>query len=88
MPEIKDAEQATAVAVGFLKSYYPISQKPLNASFEKGRLNSENKWVVEVDVGAFYPRIATVTVQASTGTILTYQVERAEASLPPPLPKD
>lgn len=84
MPEIKDAEQATAVAVGFLKSYYPISQKPLSASFEKGRIVAEDKWVVEVDVGAFYPRVANVNVQARTGTILNYQVERAEAS--PPLP--
>ena len=84
MPEIKNAEQATAVAVGFLKSYYPISQSPLSAKFQKGRVVAENKWVVEVDVGAFYPRIATVTLDSHTGTILYYEVERSEALPPPP----
>ncbi len=84
MPEIKNAEEATAVAVAFLKSYYPISQKPLSAKLEKGLFAESNTWVVEVDVGAFYARIATVTIESSTGTILHYQVERSEALPPPP----
>ncbi|MBM3942315.1 MAG: hypothetical protein FJ316_05230 [SAR202 cluster bacterium] len=84
MPEVTNAEQATAVAVAFLKSYYPISQKPLSARFQKGRVVAEDAWVIEVDVGAFYPRIATVTVNARTGTIPHYEVERSEALPPSP----
>ena len=80
MPEIeKSAEQATEIAVEFLKGYYPVSHKPLSARFQKGRVVAEDKWVVEVDVGTFYPRVATVTIAARSGKILTYEVERSES---------
>lgn len=73
MPKIESADQATEIAVGFLKKYYQILQRPLSAKPEQG------KWVVEVDVGAFFTIVAKVTIDAATGTILDYRV-------PPPVP--
>jgi hypothetical protein len=71
---IESAEQATEIAVDFLKKYYQILQKPLSARLEQG------KWTVEVDVGVFHTLAARVIIDASTGRILTYEVP------PPPFP--
>ena len=68
MPKVESDTQATDIAVEFLKKYYQISQRPLNATQEKG------KWTVEVDVGAFVERVARVTIDAETGDIASYAV--------------
>ena len=79
MPKIESANHATEVAVEFLKEYYKILQRPLSAKLEK------EKWVVEVDVGAFFPRVAKVIINAESGTILDYEV--GPTTFPsPPLP--
>ena len=74
MPNVDSADQATDIAVGFLKEHYQISQRPLSAKLEQG------KWVVEVDVGRFLTAVAKVTINSDTGTIMEYQV------LPPQRP--
>ncbi len=79
MPKIESADQATGIAVGFLKTYYEILQRPLSAKLDQGN------WIVEVDVGPFFPKIAKVTIEAETGTILDYQVPPSPSS-PPAVP--
>jgi hypothetical protein len=74
MGNVESAEQATEIAVDFLKKYYQILQKPLSARLEEG------KWIVEVDVGVFHTIAARVVIEADTGKILTYDVP------PPPFP--
>ena len=68
MPKVDSADQATEIAVDFLKKYYQILQRPLSAKLENG------KWIVEVDIGPFLTKVAKVTVDAETGIILDYQV--------------
>ena len=70
MTKVISADQATDIAVGFLKNHYQISQRPLSAKLDQG------KWAVEVDVGAFYPVVARVTIDPDTGTILDYLVQQ------------
>ena len=79
MAKIDSADQATEIAVAFLKKHYQILHKPLSAKLEQG------KWVVEVDVGLFFTLIAKVTVDGATGTILDYHVP--PPPFPPPLPR-
>lgn len=76
MSNIESAEQATEIAVDFLKKYYQILQKPLSAKLEQGQ------WIVEVDVGVFHTIAARVVIDAETGKILTYVVP------PPPFPPE
>lgn len=79
MPKVESADQATDIAVDFLKRYYKVLQKPLRASLDDG------KWLVEVDVGLFFIVVAKVTVDAGTGAITDYQVP--PPTFPPPLPR-
>ena len=44
MSEVEFADQATEIAVNFLKEHYQIRQRPLKARKDDG------KWLVEVDV--------------------------------------
>ena len=69
MPKVEAADQATDIAVGFLKNHYRISQRPISARRDNG------KRVVEVDVGPFFPVVAKVTIDPDTGVILDYQVQ-------------
>ena len=79
MPKIESASQATEVAVEFIKEYYKIMQRPLSAKLE------QEKSVVGVDVGPFFPKVAKVVIDAKHGTILGYEV--GHTTLPtPPLP--
>jgi len=79
MLKVESADQATEIAVDFLKRYYKVLQKPLRASLDNG------KWLVEVDVGLFFTVVAKVTVDAATGAITDYQVP--PPPFPPPLPR-
>ncbi|HZA21811.1 MAG TPA: hypothetical protein VFA32_04275 [Dehalococcoidia bacterium] len=80
MPKVEAADQATEIAVNFLKEYYRILHRPLMARQEQG------KWVVEVDVGVYFAVVAKVTIDAETGTILEYQVPPPPFPSPPPRP--
>ena len=81
MPKIESADQATEIAVGFLKKHYQILQKPLKASLDHG------KWAVEVDVGLFFTVVAKVSIDAATGAIVEYQVPPPPFPPPPPRPR-
>lgn len=78
MPKIQYAEEATEIAVTFLKNYRYLLPRPLSARVDQG------KWVVEVDVGAFFARIAKMIIDAETGKILEYQVPPSLFPPPPP----
>lgn len=68
MPKVESAAQATDIAVEFLKNYYQLIQRPMNAAQENGT------WVVEVDVGSFLVKVARVSINADTGDIVSYEV--------------
>ena len=78
MSTIESTEQATDVAVAFLNKHNPVIQRPLRARFEDGT------WLVEIDVGAFYTRVAKVTIDAESGRILEYNVPPSPFPPPPP----
>ena len=78
MPTIEFADQATEVAVTFLKKYHTVLQRPYRAKLLEG------KWVVEVDIGAFFTRMAKVFIDPATGSILEYDVPPSPFPPAPP----
>lgn len=54
MPKVEAADHATEVAVTFLREYHTVLQRPHRARLEQG------KWVVEVDIGTIFTRMAKV----------------------------
>lgn len=68
MTEVRSAEQATEIAVSFLKRHRML---PLPISALR---YLEDSWEVKLDVGAFVTRIATVHIHAKTGEITDYTV--------------
>ena len=78
MAKIESADQATKVAVTFLKEYHTVLQRPYRAKL------LEVKWVVEVDIGAFFTRMAKVFIDPDTGRILEYDVPPSPFPPPPP----
>ena len=52
MVNLESAAEATEIAVGFYKSYYRALQRHLSATLDQEKL------VVEVDVGPFFPKYA------------------------------
>lgn len=78
MPKIQYADQATQIAVTFLKEHHPIIRRPLSAKPDQG------KWVVKVDIGAFFERVATVLIDGETGGILEFEVPPSPFPKPPP----
>ena len=78
MPKIEAADQATEVAVTFLREYHTVLQRPHRAKLEQG------KWVVEVDIGAIFTRMAKVVIDPDTGQIVEYDVPPSPFP-PPPL---
>jgi len=67
MARVETAQDATEIAVGFLREYFRYVM-PVKAARE------DDVWVVQLDVGAFKARIATVRVDAESGGILDYTV--------------
>ncbi|MFH1140778.1 MAG: hypothetical protein V1724_03700 [Chloroflexota bacterium] len=67
MVTVDSAEVATDIAVTFIKKYKQLAI-PLAAHRE------EDLWVVTLDVGALIVKIATVRIEAATGTIKDYKV--------------
>jgi len=67
MVSVDSAEAATEIAVSFIKKYKQLAI-PLSAHRE------EELWVVTLDVGALFVKIATVRIEAATGTIKDYKV--------------
>jgi hypothetical protein len=79
MTNVETADQATEILVNFLKEHYPNPTRPLKARKDDG------KWFVELDVGAFFTRAAKVTIDATTGGKIEYDVPTVP--LPPTLPR-
>lgn len=68
MPEpVLTAEKATEIAHTFIKKYYSRAW-PLKA------VKEGNAWVVEIDVGPLYPKVAKVKISIGTGEVLEYSV--------------
>ena len=78
MAKIESADQATEIAVAFLKEYHTVLQRPHRARLE------QKTWVVEVDIGAIFTRMAKVSIDADTGRILEYDVPPSPFPPPPP----
>ena len=78
MPKIESADQAPEVALTFLKRYHTVLQRPHRAKLEQG------KWVVEVDIGAFFTRMAKLLIDPDTGMISEYDVPPSPFPPPPP----
>ena len=77
MPKIEAADQATEVAVTFLREYHTVLQRPHRARLEDG------KWVVEIDIGAIFTRMAKVVIDPDTGRIAEYDVPPSPVPAPP-----
>jgi hypothetical protein len=65
--KIKTAEQATQIAVAFVKRYYnfvfPIETKKEN-----------HVWIVDLDISVFRPKIARVKINSVTGAVDNFSV--------------
>lgn len=69
MESVTTADEATRIAVEFLRRYRPVVL-PLKAH------KVDDVWVVEVDVGIFQVIRGWVKVSAATGAILEYELPR------------
>ena len=78
MPKIESADQATQIAVDFLKQYHTVLQRPHRARVDQG------KWVVEVDIGVIFTRMAMVIIDSESGRIEEYEVPPSPFPPPPP----
>ena len=65
--KVKTAEEATQIAVAFVKKYYgfvfPIETK-----------KEDHRWIVDLDVSVFRPRFARVKVDSVTGSVENFSV--------------
>ena len=64
---VNSAQEATDIAVGFLKQYKPFVT-PIKAH------RQGNEWTVLIDVGVFKTLVATFHIDAATGTIKEYDI--------------
>ena len=76
MPVIQAANQATEVVGTLLNEYHTVPQRQHRAKLEDG------KWIVEVDIGAIFTRMAKVLIDSDTGRIVEYDVPASP--FPPP----
>lgn len=65
MPQVRNAQQATAVALAFLGRYYFVQPK--------GAKKTNGAWEVKADVGLTDEIVATVQIEATTGKITSYE---------------
>ncbi|MBI2171577.1 MAG: hypothetical protein HYU30_06105 [Chloroflexi bacterium] len=66
MPQVRNAQQATSVALAFLGRYYYFVQP-------KGAKKTNGAWEVKADVGLTKEIVATVQIDATTGEITSYE---------------
>ena len=65
--EVKSAEEATQIAKSFV-----LKQRLFARAIKAVR--QDDIWVVEIDVGPIFVSLATVKLDASTGTIVEYNM--------------
>jgi uncharacterized membrane protein YkoI len=70
LPAVKTADQATDVALSFLKKSGWSFARALSAHEKNG------SWVVQVDVGALTFQAGTLKVNARTGAIIEYDIPK------------
>ena len=68
MPSVGSAEEATKIAIDFLRDGGWAFPRAVGAHQENG------VWVVEVDVGSLICRFGTVRISAANGSILEYRL--------------
>ena len=62
----KSAEEATEIALDFVKKYYPFYHRPIKS------VKEDSIWLVEIDVGLVTTIVAKVKIDAKTGNILEF----------------
>ena len=67
MSSVQSVEQATQLALDFVKKYYAFVF-PVSARKEA------SKWIVDFDISFFNPRYARVRILAESGTIEDFKV--------------
>lgn len=67
MPEVKSAEEATQIAHSFIKKYRAVAY-PLKA------VRQGDVWLMEMDVGPVFVKVARLKIDAKTGEILEYSI--------------
>ena len=72
MPRVETAQDATDIAIGFLKPHWGFV-RPLTAKQRRG------VWTIDVDVGARWERLGWVRVSRETGKVVDYNIP-SEAS--------
>ena len=68
MPVVKTADEATEIALSFLKKSGWAFARGVSAH------RKNDIWLVEVDVGALAFQIGSVKINARTGTIVEYDL--------------
>jgi len=67
MTVVQTVEQATQVAIDFLRKYYSFVY-PMSARRENSR------WIVDLDISYFRPSYVRVKIVADTGTLEDFKV--------------
>ncbi|MBM3942032.1 MAG: hypothetical protein FJ316_03730 [SAR202 cluster bacterium] len=69
MPKVETAQEATELAIAFLKPYWAFA-RPLRAVRRPGL------WHVELDVGVRGERLGWADVDMETGKIVNYRIPK------------
>lgn len=67
MSAVQTVEQATQVAIDFVRKYYSFVY-PISARRENSR------WVIDLDISYFRPSYVRVNILAETGTLEDFKV--------------
>ena len=71
LQEVKSAAEATQIAMSVIEKQY-LFVRPIKA------IRENDVWVVQIDVGAFKPRIGNFKIEAKTGLVLEYTIPSQE----------
>lgn len=67
MPRVESADEATRIAVDFLKQHYRFV-------FPHVAKREDSRWIVYVDIAIFGPKFGRVVIEAETGKIVDFKV--------------
>ena len=65
---ITTASEATDIALKLLEPHCLFQRRPRSA------VKKEDVWTVRIDVGLFFRELATVTIDAKSGEVLSYDI--------------
>lgn len=69
--EVKNAEEATDVALSFLQTKYPLRRRVARPA---KAVRENDVWSVDLDVGIVRVLIANFKIDSKTGEILQYSI--------------